>query len=65
MSTVTLSQPHWAITSAEKPEGMASQPLTLALPASIRALSFVGMEAFLLRLTETRKLVPCVKSFEC
>jgi len=28
MSTVTLSQPHCAMTSAENPEGMASHPLT-------------------------------------
>jgi hypothetical protein len=33
MSTVTLSQPHWAITSAENPEGIANHPLTAALPA--------------------------------
>src|SRR5581483_4456335 len=32
MSTVTLSKPHCAITSAEKPAGMASQPLITALP---------------------------------
>src|SRR3954465_14901895 len=32
MSTVTLSKPHCAITSAEKPEGIASQALTTALP---------------------------------
>src|SRR5436309_7361276 len=32
MSTVTLSKPHWAITSAEKPDGIASQPFTTALP---------------------------------
>ena len=32
MSTVTLSQPHCAIISAEKPDGIASQPLTTALP---------------------------------
>jgi hypothetical protein len=33
MSTVTLSKPHCAITSAEKPDGIASQPLTATLPA--------------------------------
>src|SRR5260370_41763512 len=32
MSTVTLSKPHCAITSAENPEGIASQALTTALP---------------------------------
>src|ERR1700680_2348527 len=32
MSTVTLSKPHCAITSAEKPEGIASQAFTTALP---------------------------------
>src|SRR3974390_2057545 len=32
MSTVTLSNPHCAITSAEKPEGIASQAFTTALP---------------------------------
>src|ERR1019366_7469677 len=32
MSTVTESKPHWAITSAEKPEGIASQPLMTAFP---------------------------------
>ena len=46
MSTVTLSQPHCAITSAEKPDGIASQPLTHALPAAIRALSLLGIGCF-------------------
>src|SRR5256885_11795408 len=32
MSTVTLSKPHCAITSAENPEGIASQAFTTALP---------------------------------
>src|ERR1700751_1500955 len=32
MSTVTLSKPHCAITSAEKPEGIASQAFTTTLP---------------------------------
>src|SRR5918994_5190582 len=32
MSTVTLSKPHCAITSAENPDGIASQALTTALP---------------------------------
>jgi hypothetical protein len=39
MSTVTLSQPHCAMTSAENPEGMASHPLTAALPAFHRSFS--------------------------
>jgi hypothetical protein len=53
---VTLSQPHCAMTSAEKPDGIASHPLTLALPASMRALSFVGIRAFLLNLIAGGKL---------
>src|SRR6185312_6786606 len=32
MSTVTLSKPHCAITSAEKPDGIASHAFTTALP---------------------------------
>src|SRR5450755_2495763 len=32
MSTVTLSKPHCAITSAENPEGIASHAFTTALP---------------------------------
>src|ERR1700685_2673178 len=32
MSTVTLSKPHCAITSAEKPEGIASQAFTTTFP---------------------------------
>src|SRR6185437_9485897 len=43
MSTVTLSQPHWAMTSAEKPDGIASQPFTAAFPAAIRALSLFAI----------------------
>src|SRR6266850_2604503 len=39
MSTVTLSQPHCAMTSAENPEGIASHPLTAALPAFHRSFS--------------------------
>src|SRR5882757_9392847 len=34
MSTVTLSKPHCAITSAEKPDGIASQAFTTALPSA-------------------------------
>src|SRR5258708_30821269 len=32
MSTVTLSNPHCAITAAENPDGIASQAFTTALP---------------------------------
>jgi hypothetical protein len=32
MSTVTLSKPHCATISAEKPDGIASHALTTALP---------------------------------
>src|SRR3984885_12374255 len=46
MSTVMLSQPHCAITSAEKPDGIASQPLTHALPAASRALSLFAIWVF-------------------
>src|SRR5947199_227888 len=46
MSTVTLSQPHCAMTSAEKPLGMASQALTQALPACRRFFSMFDMSAF-------------------
>src|SRR3979490_1730333 len=41
MSTVTLSNPHCAITSAENPEGIASQALTTALPEAHTFLDFV------------------------
>src|SRR6185312_335651 len=46
MSTVTLSQPHWAMVSAEKPLGMASHPLTQALPACRRFFSMFDISAF-------------------
>src|SRR3979409_302886 len=39
MSTVTLSKPHCAITSAEKPEGIASQAFTTALPEAQTVLT--------------------------
>src|SRR4051794_28096338 len=43
MSTVTLSKPHCAITSAENPEGIASQAFTTALPeAHVFLTLFVG-----------------------
>jgi len=44
MSTVTLSQPQPAITSARSPKVSASQPFTQALPASRRALSLFAIE---------------------
>jgi hypothetical protein len=43
MSTVTLSQPQPAITSAEKPDGIASQAFTQALPEAIRSLSLFAI----------------------
>src|SRR5262245_4770528 len=47
MSTVTLSQPHCAMVSAEQPLGIASHPLTQALPACSRLFSiFVDIRAF-------------------
>src|ERR1051326_7056523 len=42
MSTVTLSHPHCAIISAENPEGIASHPLTAALPAFHRSFSLLS-----------------------
>src|ERR1051326_4060461 len=42
MSTVTLSHPHCAITSAENPEGIASHPLTAALPAFHRSFTLLS-----------------------
>src|ERR1051326_4420233 len=46
MSTVTLSHPHCAITSAENPEGIASHPLTAALPAFHRSFSLLSATPF-------------------
>src|ERR671913_1511031 len=48
MSTVTLSQPHCAMVSAEKPLGMASHALTQALPSLRRFFSVLDefMTAF-------------------
>src|SRR6266404_2516959 len=59
MSTVTLSQPHCAMTSAEKPLGIASQPLTQALPACSRFFSmFVDIFAFpFLRLSWSARII--------
>src|SRR5882724_2940869 len=39
MSTVTLSKPHCAITSAEKPDGIASHAFTTALPDAQTSLT--------------------------
>src|SRR3954470_21207969 len=41
MSTVTLSKPHCAITSAEKPDGIASQAFTTALPEAHACLTLL------------------------
>src|SRR3984957_19180516 len=43
MSTVTLSKPHCAITSAEKPEGIASQAFTATLPAAHISLTLFAI----------------------
>src|SRR6185437_2271861 len=42
MSTVTLSKPHCAITSAEKPDGIASQAFTTALPEAHTFLTLLA-----------------------
>src|SRR6201999_458519 len=48
MSTVTLSKPHCAITSAEKPDGIASHAFTTALPeAQISLTLFATLRSFL------------------
>src|ERR1700730_1799397 len=44
MSTVTLSKPHCAITSAEKPEGIASHALTAALPEAQTFLTLLAID---------------------
>ena len=44
MSTVTLSQPAWLYISAENAFGIASQPLTTALPAFHAVFSLLGMK---------------------
>src|SRR3569833_3274452 len=54
MSTVTLSKPHCAITSAEKPEGIASQAFTTALPEAHTFLTLLVATLFLL-LNSTRR----------
>ena len=45
MSTVTLSKPHCAITSAEKPDGIASQAFTTALPEAQTFLTLLVVVA--------------------
>ncbi|MHC2738728.1 hypothetical protein ACVMFA_004502 [Bradyrhizobium liaoningense] len=55
MSTVTLSKPHCAIISAEKPEGMASHALTTALPDfQISLTLFATLPSFFVDLTHCR-----------
>src|SRR6266568_8636482 len=47
MSTVTLSNPHCAITSAEKPDGIANQAFTTALPEAHTFLTlFATLHSF-------------------
>src|SRR5689334_463082 len=43
MSTVTLSKPHCAMTSAEKPEGIASQAFTTTLPCAQSSLTLFAI----------------------
>ena len=43
MSTVTLSKPHCAITSAEKPDGIASQAFTTALPEAQTSFTLLAI----------------------
>src|SRR3954449_2795162 len=44
MSTVTLSKPHCAITSAENPDGIASQAFTTALPEAQTFLTLFAID---------------------
>src|SRR4029077_17789509 len=55
MSTVTLSKPHCAITSAEKPDGIASHAFTTALPEA---------QTFLTLLVVIGCVFPIVSCFE-
>src|SRR5690348_11438232 len=48
MSTVTLSKPHCAMTSAVKPEGVASQAFTTALPEAQICLTLLFATLFVL-----------------
>jgi hypothetical protein len=45
---VTLSKPHCAITSAENPDGIASQAFTTALPEAHTFLTLFATSVFLL-----------------
>src|SRR6478609_4763972 len=54
MSTVTLSKPHCAITSAENPDGIASHAFTTALPEAqtfltLFAIGRVSLFSFVVR----------------
>jgi len=51
MSTVQLSQPARLYISAENAFGIASQPLTVGLPAAHAVFSLLGMEVPLLLAT--------------
>src|SRR3954469_11169910 len=55
MSTVTLSKPHCAITSAEKPDGIASQAFTTALP---EAHTFLTLLVVMDRVSSVVSLMP-------
>src|ERR1700731_1313932 len=57
MSTVTLSKPHCAITSAENPEGIASQAFTTALPEAQTVLTLFAIARV--------SLLPLLLSLEC
>src|ERR1700733_16211591 len=58
MSTVTLSKPHCAITSAENPDGIASQAFTTALP---EAHTFLTLFATLCSFPFVRTCPHCVE----
>src|SRR6186713_3287148 len=58
MSTVTLSKPHCATISAEKPEGIASHALTTALPDfQISLTLFATLPSFFVVWTVVRTFV--------
>jgi hypothetical protein len=59
MSTVTLSNPHCAITSAENPDGIASQAFTTALPEAQTFLTLFAIgRVFLFFLSISLTLCP-------
>src|SRR6516225_4571397 len=65
MSTVTLSNPHCAIISAEKPEGIASQALTTALPDfQISLTLFATLPSFPVVVTRCHCARPCPPKLE-